>query len=238
MLQTLPQTYHYSTCTKPCSASSAANTDSSSTTALDTWWSSRCICSHSPHCTSGNCSSPSLRTRFMMEVYDPACCTQKQCSASKQFWSPAAASFMQHSLQACGLPKIAAITIKVMPQRCMSSLQALAIIGAFVGGWLARQRRLELESTNRKLRHINTELRRRQHEVGTLLTAVSTDPSCETIAAIVYCIHHCAFNSNCQVAAHWPGIKQACTSNQDKQANCSMNRMHSLKRVVSFIAKV
>ena len=45
-------------------------------------------------------------------------------------------------------------------------MQAFAIIGAFVGGWLARQRRLELESTNRKLRHINTQLRQRQHEVG------------------------------------------------------------------------
>lgn len=58
----------------------------------------------------------------------------------------------------------------------MSTLftQAFAVVGAFVGGWLARQRRLELESTNRKLRHINTELRRRQHEVGKALNTKST----------------------------------------------------------------
>ena len=58
----------------------------------------------------------------------------------------------------------------------MSTLftQAFAVVGAFVGGWLARQRRLELESTNRKLRHINTELRRRQHEVGKSTDTKST----------------------------------------------------------------
>ncbi len=52
-----------------------------------------------------------------------------------------------------------------MAQSSFVALQAFAIVGAFVGGWLARQRRLELENTNRKLRHINTELRRRQTEV-------------------------------------------------------------------------
>lgn len=39
-------------------------------------------------------------------------------------------------------------------------------MGAFVGGWLARQRRLEVEKTNHKLRRINNELRRRQQDVS------------------------------------------------------------------------
>ncbi|DBA79569.1 hypothetical protein WJX77_004158 [Trebouxia sp. C0004] len=56
-----------------------------------------------------------------------------------------------------GRPAVSIVTILIL-------LQAFAIVGAFVGGWLARHRRLELESTNRKLRHINTELRRRQTE--------------------------------------------------------------------------
>ncbi|DBA72208.1 TPA: hypothetical protein ACH3X2_010604 [Trebouxia sp. C0005] len=56
-----------------------------------------------------------------------------------------------------GRPAVPVVTVLIL-------LQALAIVGAFVGGWLARQRRLELENTNRKLRHINTALRRRQTE--------------------------------------------------------------------------
>lgn len=46
--------------------------------------------------------------------------------------------------------------------------QALAVVGAFVGGWLARQRRLEVEKTNHKLRRINNELRKRQQDVSCL----------------------------------------------------------------------
>lgn len=63
----------------------------------------------------------------------------------------------QHMSKPSGRPAVSVVTVLIL-------LQAFAIIGAFVGGWLARQRRLELENTNRKLRHINTELRRRQTE--------------------------------------------------------------------------
>ncbi|DBB04785.1 TPA: hypothetical protein ACH3X3_010081 [Trebouxia sp. C0006] len=63
----------------------------------------------------------------------------------------------QPMLKPSGRPAVSVVTILIL-------LQAFAIVGAFVGGWLARQRRLELENTNRKLRHINTELRRRQTE--------------------------------------------------------------------------
>lgn len=63
----------------------------------------------------------------------------------------------QPILSPSGRPTVSVVTFLIL-------LQAFAVVGAFVGGWLARQRRLELESTNRKLRHINTELRRRQHE--------------------------------------------------------------------------
>ena len=44
-------------------------------------------------------------------------------------------------------------------------LQAFAVVGAFVGGWLARQRRLEVERMNRKLRRINRQLRERKEQV-------------------------------------------------------------------------
>jgi len=64
-----------------------------------------------------------------------------------------------------------------MAQSSFVAVQAFAIVGAFVGGWLARQRRLELENTNRKLRHINTELRRRQTEVLSCLPLVSNASS-------------------------------------------------------------
>ena len=67
---------------------------------------------------------------------------------------------------------------RYMAQSCFVALQAFAIVGAFVGGWLARQRRLELENTNQKLRHINTELRRRQTEVLSCLPLVSNASSC------------------------------------------------------------
>ncbi len=40
------------------------------------------------------------------------------------------------------------------------------MVGAFVGGWLARQRRLEVERMNRKLRRINRQLRERKEQVG------------------------------------------------------------------------
>ena len=67
-------------------------------------------------------------------------------------------------------------------------VQAFAIIGAFVGGWLARQRRLELENTNRKLRHINTELRRRQTEVQNPHNAVAYQLySCSPCVAKLAC---------------------------------------------------
>jgi len=42
--------------------------------------------------------------------------------------------------------------------------QGAALIGAIVGGVLARRRRRQLETTNEKLRRINAELRRRQEE--------------------------------------------------------------------------
>lgn len=42
--------------------------------------------------------------------------------------------------------------------------QGAALIGAIVGGTLARRRRRQLETTNEKLRRINAELRRRQEE--------------------------------------------------------------------------
>ena len=44
----------------------------------------------------------------------------------------------------------------------LTLLEAAALIGAIVTGILARQRRQELEATNKKLRTINQELRRRQ----------------------------------------------------------------------------
>ena len=44
-------------------------------------------------------------------------------------------------------------------------VQAFAVVGAFVGGWLARQRRLEVERMNRKLRRINRQLRERKEQV-------------------------------------------------------------------------
>ena len=69
---------------------------------------------------------------------------------------------------------------RYMAQSCLVPFQAFAIVGAFVGGWLARQRRLELEGTNRKLRHINTELRRRQAEVVPSSPHASSASSCAT----------------------------------------------------------
>ncbi len=76
-----------------------------------------------------------------------------------------------------------------MAQSCLVAFQAFAIVGAFVGGWLARQRRLELENTNRKLRHINTELRRRQTEVLSCLPLVSSASSCAVILSSTLFAH-------------------------------------------------
>lgn len=53
-------------------------------------------------------------------------------------------------------------------------MQAFAVVGAFVGGWLARQRRLEVERMNRKLRRINRQLRERKEQEEELV-CVATD---------------------------------------------------------------
>ncbi|EFN54585.1 hypothetical protein CHLNCDRAFT_135416 [Chlorella variabilis] len=50
--------------------------------------------------------------------------------------------------------------------------QAAALIGATVTGILARRRREEMQGLNRKLRHINAELRRQREAQDSLLTAV------------------------------------------------------------------
>jgi hypothetical protein len=51
-------------------------------------------------------------------------------------------------------------------------LQAAALIGAVVTGVLARRRREEMQGLNRKLRHINAELRRQREAQDSLLSAV------------------------------------------------------------------
>lgn len=97
------------------------------------------------------------------------------------------------------------------PKIAAPAIQALASIGAFVGGWLARQRRLELETTNRKLRHINTELRRRRHEVGTFATQVYVSYNHNTQLA---CLKYVVLNTNASASCtacqrsrlQWPSV--------------------------------
>ena len=55
-----------------------------------------------------------------------------------------------------------------LARQAAACLQAFAVVGAFVGGWLARQRRLEVERMNRKLRRINRQLRKRKEQVRAL----------------------------------------------------------------------
>ena len=62
----------------------------------------------------------------------------------------------------------------LMPLVYMESsfwLQSLALVGAVVGGFLARKRRFDMEQLNLKLRQINAELRKKMDQVwdGTLL---------------------------------------------------------------------
>ena len=52
-----------------------------------------------------------------------------------------------------------------------------------MGGWLARQRRLEVEKTNRKLRRINNELRKRQYDVSVEQRQLITSPHNRHITA-------------------------------------------------------
>ncbi|KAK9829474.1 hypothetical protein WJX72_006078 [[Myrmecia] bisecta] len=60
-------------------------------------------------------------------------------------------------------------------------IQAIALVGAFVTGMLARKRRLELEGLNKQLRMINTELRRRRADEDAVVC--STDPEVEALKA-------------------------------------------------------
>lgn len=52
------------------------------------------------------------------------------------------------------------------PMTAVTIIQAAALVGAIVGGILARKRRKQLEETNLKLRKINQELRRKNEEAA------------------------------------------------------------------------